>query len=110
MQSITIKLDDAMAQSMQKHLKPYYSTKTEFIREAIRDKLKQLEQEYITLQLKKLQGSVVDKGVRLTEKDYERMLEELTPEKSLELFRQFNLEGVPRARKVNNVSRNKKRN
>jgi len=43
MESITIKVDKGLAQKMEMAMKPDYSTKTEFIREAIRDKLEDLE-------------------------------------------------------------------
>lgn len=43
MESITIKVDPAMAKAIEKAMKPLYSTKTEFIREAIRDKIKEQE-------------------------------------------------------------------
>ncbi len=39
MESITIKVDGALAKEIDKAIKPYYSTKTEFIREAIREKI-----------------------------------------------------------------------
>lgn len=39
MESITIKVDSAFARQMDKAMKPLYSTKTEFIRAAIREKL-----------------------------------------------------------------------
>lgn len=42
MESITIKVEEDLAKEIGKALKPYYSTKTEFIREAIRDKLMNL--------------------------------------------------------------------
>jgi metal-responsive CopG/Arc/MetJ family transcriptional regulator len=41
MESITIKVEKDMADAINSALKPFYATKTEFIREAIRDKLKQ---------------------------------------------------------------------
>lgn len=40
MQTITIKLDDSFAEQLKDAMHPYYTTKTEFIREAIRDKIK----------------------------------------------------------------------
>lgn len=40
MESITIKVEEDFAKEIEKAMKPYYSTKTEFIREAIRDKIK----------------------------------------------------------------------
>ncbi|MBT4824757.1 hypothetical protein HN695_04190 [Candidatus Woesearchaeota archaeon] len=39
MESITIKVEERFAKQIEKAMKPNYSTKTEFIREAIRDKL-----------------------------------------------------------------------
>ncbi len=39
MESITIKVDESMARSIEKAMKPHYATKTEFIREAIREKI-----------------------------------------------------------------------
>ncbi len=39
MESITIKVDPAFARQMDKAMKPLYSTKTEFIRAAIREKI-----------------------------------------------------------------------
>ncbi len=43
MESITIRVDSALANEMEKAMHPYYATKTEFIREAIRDKLEDLK-------------------------------------------------------------------
>jgi Arc/MetJ-type ribon-helix-helix transcriptional regulator len=39
MESITIKVDPAFARQMDRAMKPLYSTKTEFIRAAIREKI-----------------------------------------------------------------------
>ena len=58
MESITIKVEDDLAREIDHALKPYYSTKTEFIREAIRDKLMGLEREKALLDLKGRLGSV----------------------------------------------------
>ena len=52
MESVTIRLESELAQKVQENLKPYYSTKTEFIREAIRDKIKQLEAQFLAKELK----------------------------------------------------------
>jgi len=40
MDIISIKLDPALNKEMEDIMKPYYTTKTEFVREAIRDKIK----------------------------------------------------------------------
>jgi len=41
MESVTIKMDKEMVFEMEKAMKPFYATKTEFIREAIRQKILQ---------------------------------------------------------------------
>lgn len=56
MKSITIKVDDGLATEMEASMKPYYSTKTEFIREAIREKIKKLKGEEIERALRKYFG------------------------------------------------------
>lgn len=52
MESITIKVEKELAKEIETNLKPYYSTKTEFIREAIREKLKALKKEQALLHFK----------------------------------------------------------
>ena len=76
MDSITIRLDEALSQKLEQNLKPYYSTKTEFIREAIRDKLKQIETEEIIRQLKRLQGSVSVNDIKILTTQERRALAE----------------------------------
>lgn len=44
MKTVTLKMADSVLEEMDRHLRlHHFSTRTEFIREAIRDKLKQLE-------------------------------------------------------------------
>ena len=43
MESITIKVSTQMAKEIEKAMKPNYSTKTEFIRAALREKLEKLK-------------------------------------------------------------------
>ncbi len=46
MQNLSIKLDDAFARRIERDMREFnYSTKTEFVRESIRDKLKLLAEE-----------------------------------------------------------------
>jgi len=46
METVSIKLDDAFANDVQKAVQKYhYTTKTEFIREAIRNRIKELQKE-----------------------------------------------------------------
>jgi len=56
MESITIKVEESFAKEMESAMKPDYSTKTEFIREAIRDKIKIIRKEKIDKELLNLFG------------------------------------------------------
>ena len=58
MESVCIKLEDTFLKDMEKSMRRHrYSTKTEFIREAIRDKIKDLEKEDALLRLQGLYGA-----------------------------------------------------
>ena len=57
MDNISLKLDEAFSKKMEKTMKSHdYSTKTEFIREAIRDKMDSLEQSDFEKNLRKYLG------------------------------------------------------
>ena len=49
LESITIKVPKEMAKEIDEILTPYYGTRTEFIREAIRDKLRTINAKRINL-------------------------------------------------------------
>jgi metal-responsive CopG/Arc/MetJ family transcriptional regulator len=58
METVSIKLEDNFAKDLDKTIKKnHYTTKTEFIREAIRDKMKDLEKEEMLLRAKRLYGA-----------------------------------------------------
>ncbi|MAF36820.1 hypothetical protein CL622_06915 [archaeon] len=58
MESVSLKLEDSFSHDIEKFMKKHrYTTKTEFIREAIRDKISALEKEEILLKLKKVYGA-----------------------------------------------------
>ena len=58
MESISLKLEGEFLKDIQSIMKKHrYSTKTEFIREAIRDKIKDLEKEELILRAKSLYGA-----------------------------------------------------
>ena len=58
METISIKMEDEFAKNIDKVMKKHnYTTKTEFIREAIRDKIKDLEKEESLKRIAKLYGS-----------------------------------------------------
>ncbi len=45
MEIITLRVDKDFSKEIEKSMRPYYSTKTEFIRDAIRDKIKKIRKE-----------------------------------------------------------------
>ncbi|HLD05341.1 MAG TPA: ribbon-helix-helix domain-containing protein [Candidatus Nanoarchaeia archaeon] len=58
MDAISLKLDENFSKDIEKTMKKHrYTTKTEFIREAIRDKILELEKEEARLRIKKLYGA-----------------------------------------------------
>ena len=57
MESITLKVDPALARAMAQAMRPHYSTKTEFIREASRDKILAREKEEALRNLEKYLGA-----------------------------------------------------
>lgn len=75
MESVTIKLQEETSKEMEKLAKRFhYSTKTDFIREAIRDKIKQLEYEEFVKKLEKYKGAA---KVKISDEEYERVREEI---------------------------------
>jgi len=56
MESITIKVEEELLKEIDNSMKPLYSTKTEFIREAIRDKIKKIKKDNALEELKKYFG------------------------------------------------------
>lgn len=88
MESITIKVNEEMAKSIEKAMKPNYATKTEFIRSAVRDKLEEWEKKQIIKELKKLQGSAKQKPNPLSQEEAFKNYLKKNPS---EIFRKFNL-------------------
>ncbi len=78
MDAVCIKLDKKVLNKMDRCIKENnYSTKTEFIREAIRDKMTELEKETAIAQLKKLLGASKKKT---SEEEYEKGREQVARE------------------------------
>ena len=92
MESLTIRLDDGLSKKINNFLSPYYSTKTEFVREAIREKIKSLENEVF---LRKLQKEVVAKRkTPLTIKETEKLLKEMEKVSDSDILRKYNLQTI----------------
>jgi len=75
MDTITFKVDKDLAKAMEKVMKPLYATKTEFIREAIRKHINDLETENSVRELMKLKGSLKK---NITDADLRRTREEVS--------------------------------
>ncbi|MBN2142230.1 ribbon-helix-helix protein, CopG family [Candidatus Woesearchaeota archaeon] len=76
MESITIKVDEQFAREIDKAMKPTYSTKTEFIREAIRDKIRKVNLAKIRPELLKNLGALRKEGQPQTTYEEERRIRE----------------------------------
>ena len=62
MEAITLKLDENMLSNVDKSLKQHnYSTRTEFIRDAIRDKLEGLKKDELIAEIMKYRGKAKKK-------------------------------------------------
>lgn len=81
MDAISLKLDEDFSKDMEKIMKKHrYTTKTEFIREAIRDKIVDLEKQEALLRLEKVYGAGAKKGRTITDEDIHRAGEEAVRE------------------------------
>jgi len=86
MESITIKVENNLAKEIDKAMEPDYSTKTEFIREAIRDKLNAIRKQRAIYELRKYFGKAKTKTTRSEErKSREKAGRELAKEFGIEL-------------------------
>ena len=73
MKVVTLKMEESFLKSIEKAMKKnHYSTKTEFIREALRDKLEQLDKEERIKQLSKVYGAGKEKYAHVKDKDLKR--------------------------------------
>lgn len=61
MESITIKVEETLAKEINNAMKRGYATKTEFIREAVRDKVKKVNEDRFLQALLKVKGSAKSK-------------------------------------------------
>jgi hypothetical protein len=75
MESITLKVEKEFSSEIKMAMSPDYSTKTEFIREAIREKIQKIRRERALLNLVKFKGTV--NGKSLTKEDKVKAAKEL---------------------------------
>jgi len=63
-----VRFEEGFLHDMEKVMKNNrYSTKTEFIREAVRDKIKDLEKEAALMRVEKMYGAGAKKGRKITD-------------------------------------------
>jgi metal-responsive CopG/Arc/MetJ family transcriptional regulator len=85
MESITIKVDDILNEEISQAMKSGYSTKTEFIREAVRDKIKEIKKDEILEILRNNFGKAKTKTTNAEERKIrEKAFQELVKEKGWE--------------------------
>jgi Arc/MetJ-type ribon-helix-helix transcriptional regulator len=82
METVTIKVGKELADEMKRVMSPNYSTKTEFIRDAIRGKIKEIDRDEALQNLQKYFGKA---KTRTTDKKLEQIREEV----GRELFRKY---------------------
>lgn len=86
METISVRYDDSFIQDMEKVMKENrYSTKAEFIREAIRDKMHDLETNAALKRLEAAYGAGAHKKRKITDVDIHRAREKAAKEIAKEL-------------------------
>lgn len=95
MENICLRLDSALSKQIARDMKEFrYSTKTEFIREAIRSKLKELEEEKAKKRawraLFAARGILKGKGKAKTDEEFRALKEKAGEEFFKELEKRFN--------------------
>jgi metal-responsive CopG/Arc/MetJ family transcriptional regulator len=86
MEAVSIKFEDTFLQNVEKAMSEHnYATKAEFIREAIRDKLNELEKQKYMMKAMRLYGSGKKKHGHITDEDLDKARERAAHEMAQEL-------------------------
>lgn len=86
METISVRFEEDFVQDIEEVMKQNrYATKTEFIREAIRDKMNQLEKQKALLRLEQAYGAGTKKGRKITDQDIHQAGEEAVKELAKDL-------------------------
>lgn len=73
METISVRYEESFIKAMERIMKAYrYATKAEFIREAIRDKMRDLETKAALIRLEKAYGAGAYQKRKITEEDVHR--------------------------------------
>lgn len=77
METLSVRYEEDFIQDMETVMKENrYATKAEFIREAIRDKMRDLEAKAALMRLEKAYGAGRQRGRKITDEDIHRVKEE----------------------------------
>ena len=81
METICVRFEESFMQDIEKIMKEHrYSTKTEFIREAIRDKFKELEKQKTLARLELAYGAGAKKGRKISDEDIHTVRKQVAKE------------------------------
>ena len=81
MEIIPVRYEESFIQAMESVMKQFrYATKTEFIREAVREKVRDLEKEAALLRLQQAYGAGLHKGRKITDEDLNKAGEKAVKE------------------------------
>jgi metal-responsive CopG/Arc/MetJ family transcriptional regulator len=87
MQTITFKINDEILGKIDNSLSMFnFSTRTEFIRDAIRDKLKQLEKEQMIKKLAAYRGKA---KIKYSDEEFEKLRAKVSEQYEKELEKRF---------------------
>ncbi len=93
MESVSVKFQEKILKKMDKCIHEHnFNSRTEFIREAVRDKLTEVQQQLLIQELMKLRGAAKRKT---TDKDDERIREEASRELLRKLEKHFSKTDKP---------------
>ena len=90
MENISVKFQEDILDRMDKCIETHnFNSRTEFIREAVRDKLSDLSQDELIAEFMKLRGK--GKHYNTTDEDDERIREKVSKELLADLKKRFNM-------------------
>ena len=86
METVSVRFEEDLVQEIEEVMQENrYATKTEFIREAVRDKIHELEKRKALLRLEQAYGAGAKKGRKITDEDIHKAGKEAVKEIAKEL-------------------------
>ena len=86
METVSVRFEERFVQDLEKVMKENrYATKTEFIREAVRDKMHDLEKQKALLRLELAYGAGIKKGRKISDEDVHKAGKEAVKEMARKL-------------------------